>query len=51
MDNWTEIIKKEVERMKDFQKLAENSSEVDKLITKIENLYQLNVIGGYEDEF
>ena len=45
------LIKKEVERMKDFQKLAENSSEVDKLITKIENLYQLNVIGGYEDEF
>ena len=45
------LIKKEVERMKDFQKLAENSSEVDKLITKIESLYQLNVIGGYEDEF
>lgn len=45
------LIKKEVERMKDFQKMAENSSEVDKLITKIENLYQLNIIGGYDDEF
>ncbi len=45
------LIKKEQERMKDFQKLAENSSEVDKLTTKVERLYQLNVIGGYDDEF
>lgn len=45
------LIKKEQERMKDFQRLAENSSEVDKLTTKVERLYQLNVIGGYDDEF
>ena len=37
--------------MKDFEKLAENASDVDKLITKVENLYNLNKIGGYEDEF
>lgn len=45
------LIKKEQERMKDFQLLAENSSEVDKLTTKVETLYQLNIIGGYENEF
>ena len=37
--------------MEDFAKLAENSSAVDKILTKIENLYQINVIGGYDDEF
>ena len=45
------LIKKEQERMRDFEKLAENASDVDKLITKVENLYNLNKIGGYEDEF
>ena len=45
------LIKKERDRMEDFAKLAENSSAVDKILTKIENLYQINVIGGYDDEF
>lgn len=44
------LIKKEKERMEDFAKLSENSSSVDEILTKIESLYQINVIGGYDDD-
>lgn len=45
------LIKKEKIRMEDFQALAENSLEVDKVKCKIDSLYNLDIIGGYEDEF
>jgi len=40
------LIKREMERMEEFSKLAENSSEVVKLKKKIEEYYKLNYIGG-----
>ena len=36
---------------KDFAELAENSSEVDIILNKIDELYQLDIIGGYNNEF
>lgn len=45
------LIKKERERMVDFAQLSENSSAVDDILNKIDELYQLDVIGGYDDEF
>lgn len=45
------LIKKERERMVDFAQLSENSSAVDEILNKIDELYQLDVIGGYDDEF
>ena len=45
------LIKKERERMIDFAQLSENSSAVDDILNKIDEIYQLDVIGGYDDEF
>ena len=45
------LIKKERERMVDFANLSENASAVDEILTKIDELYQLNIIGGFDDEF
>ena len=45
------LIKKERERMLDFAKLSVNAKAVDEILTKIDELYQLNIIGGYDDEF
>ena len=40
------LIKREYERMEDFARLAENTSEVIKLQDKISEYYQTNYIGG-----
>jgi superfamily II DNA or RNA helicase len=40
------LIKREYERMEDFARLAENTSEVYKLQDKIGNYYKSNYIGG-----
>jgi superfamily II DNA or RNA helicase len=40
------LIKREYERMEDFARLAENTSEVIKLQDKISEYYQKNYIGG-----
>ena len=40
------LIKREYERMEDFARLAENTSEVVKLKDKINEYYQTNYIGG-----
>ena len=40
------LIKREYERMEDFARLAENTSEVVKLQDKISEYYQANYIGG-----
>lgn len=45
------LIKKERERMIDFANLSENASAVDEILSKTDELYQLNIIGGYDDEF
>ena len=37
--------------MVDFANLSENASAVDEILSKIDELYQLNIIGGYDDEF
>lgn len=40
------LIRREYERMEDFARLAENSSDVAKLKEKIDAFYKLNYIGG-----
>lgn len=45
------LIKKEKERIDDFKSLAENPSASLDLLNKIDELYNLNSIGGYEDEY
>jgi superfamily II DNA or RNA helicase len=45
------LIKREYERMEDFAKLAENSSEVVKLKDKINAYYKLNYQGGKDYGF
>lgn len=45
------LIKKEKERMEDFEALADNPTQAIELIEKIDELYDLNTIGGYDDEF
>lgn len=45
------LIKKEKERMIDFAQLSENSSDVNNILNKIDELYKLDFIGGYDDEF
>lgn len=45
------LIKKEKERIEDFRALAENPKDSFEIISKIDELYELNTIGGYQDEF
>ena len=45
------LIKKERERMIDFANLSENASSVDVILNKIDELYQLDIIGDYNDKF
>lgn len=45
------LVKKEMERMKDFASIAENPSCVDSLITKIQDAYDLLLIRGDNYEF
>jgi superfamily II DNA or RNA helicase len=40
------LVKKEVERMRDFSLIAMNSSYCDSIIKNLTEIYQLNVIGG-----
>ena len=42
------LIRREYERMEDFARLAENSSEVVKLQDKIREYYNLNYMGGHD---
>ncbi|MCK6255455.1 DEAD/DEAH box helicase family protein [Fictibacillus sp. KIGAM418] len=42
---------REIERMKDFSSVAENSSVADDLISTIQDYYLLNREGGYSNEF
>ena len=37
--------------MEDFEDLADNPTQTIDLIEKIDELYDLNTIGGYDDEF
>lgn len=45
------LIKRELERIKDFASIAENASVADKLIDELEDAYRLNVLRGREYEF
>ena len=43
------LVKREIERMKDFAALAENSSEADEIIYELMDKYQINYLD--EEEF
>lgn len=45
------LVKRELARMKDFARIAENSSVADSLIDELKEAYKLEFIGGIEDEF
>jgi superfamily II DNA or RNA helicase len=45
------LIRREYERMDDFARLAENTSEVAKLQDSISDYYQTNYVGGQDYEF
>ena len=40
------LVKREITRMKDFAAIAENSSDTDKLLNEIEDVYDMDKIGG-----
>ncbi len=44
------LVKREIERVKNFALIAENSSMSDRLIEEIEDLYSINIYGGKENE-
>lgn len=45
------LVKREMERMKEFVSIAENPSDTDRLIGQIETSYRLNLLGGHNDDF
>lgn len=43
------LVRREIRRMKDFAAIAENSSDTDKLLNEIEDVYDMDKIGGDAD--